>query len=59
MAPFGVGGHADAFSRQVALFLSHCSGRPVVVENRPGGCRELCAVKSKKEWSRKEHAFYS
>jgi tripartite-type tricarboxylate transporter receptor subunit TctC len=37
IVPFGAGGHADVFSRQVALFLSAVLRQAVVVENRPGG----------------------
>jgi tripartite-type tricarboxylate transporter receptor subunit TctC len=37
IAPFGVGGPADVFSRQVALFLSALLKQAVVVENRAGG----------------------
>jgi tripartite-type tricarboxylate transporter receptor subunit TctC len=37
IAPFGVGGPADVFSRQVALFLSAQLKQAVVVENRAGG----------------------
>jgi tripartite-type tricarboxylate transporter receptor subunit TctC len=36
IAPFGAGGHADVFSRQVALFLSAQLRQAVVVENRAG-----------------------
>jgi tripartite-type tricarboxylate transporter receptor subunit TctC len=37
IAPFGAGGPADVFSRQVALFLSARLKQAVVVENRAGG----------------------
>jgi tripartite-type tricarboxylate transporter receptor subunit TctC len=37
ITPFGAGGHADVFSRQVALFLSALLRQAVVVENRVGG----------------------
>jgi tripartite-type tricarboxylate transporter receptor subunit TctC len=37
IVPFGVGGPADVFSRQVALFLSARLKQAVVVENRAGG----------------------
>jgi tripartite-type tricarboxylate transporter receptor subunit TctC len=36
IVPFGVGGPADVFSRQVALFLSALLKQAVVVENRAG-----------------------
>jgi tripartite-type tricarboxylate transporter receptor subunit TctC len=36
IVPFGVGGPADVFSRQVALFLSAVFKQAVVVENRAG-----------------------
>jgi tripartite-type tricarboxylate transporter receptor subunit TctC len=36
IVPFGVGGPADVFSRQVALFLSALLRQAVVVENRTG-----------------------
>jgi tripartite-type tricarboxylate transporter receptor subunit TctC len=36
IVPFGVGGPADVFSRQVALFLSAVFKQAVVVENRVG-----------------------
>jgi tripartite-type tricarboxylate transporter receptor subunit TctC len=36
IVPFGVGGPADVFSRQVALFLSAVLKQAVVVENRAG-----------------------
>ena len=37
IAPFGAGGPADIFSRQVALFLSAQLRQAFVVENRAGG----------------------
>jgi tripartite-type tricarboxylate transporter receptor subunit TctC len=37
ITPFGAGGHADVFSRQVALFLSALLRQAVMVENRAGG----------------------
>ncbi len=36
IVPFGAGGSADVFARAIAQRLSHDSGHPFVVENRPG-----------------------
>jgi tripartite-type tricarboxylate transporter receptor subunit TctC len=43
IAPFGTGGPADIFSRQVALFLSAQLRQAFVVENRTGGAAVLGA----------------
>jgi tripartite-type tricarboxylate transporter receptor subunit TctC len=36
IVPFGAGGPADLFSRELALFLSELFKQPVMVEDRPG-----------------------
>jgi tripartite-type tricarboxylate transporter receptor subunit TctC len=48
ITPFGAGGPADVFSRQVSLFLSALFRQAVVVENRVGGAAVIGAAAAAK-----------
>src|SRR5579871_3858589 len=48
ITPFGTGGPADVFSRQVALFLSALFRQAVMVENRVGGAAVIGATAAAK-----------
>ena len=41
--PFGAGGPPDAIARVIAAGLSKNLGKPVIVENKPGGSTSLAS----------------